>query len=432
MMTEDAAEDALVQYRTETNDLSKKKENAVQSPEQARREHRFNVVMGAIIVLNIAMIALELDWGPDTEAPLEDRVGWILIDIVFTVIFTAEICIRLYWERCKWLRSPWNWFDVGVVLSALIDVIVLSFYTGKKGLHMLTVLRIARLLRLIRMVKLVRAMQGVYAMAVAFANAMKAMCFLCSMMLFGVLLYAIVGTNLIGKNPAFDGVLIYEDTVYQRFGTVARSMYSLLELMTLEGWDQVARPLVEEQPLTICFIGSFIVIFTFGMLNMIVAMVVEKTLDQTKAMRELREIDMKRQMRAELKSIIGVFHNADDNSDGGLSLQELQSAIERNEVVRRHLKNMRVPMEDVEELFNVLDWDRSGEIHVKEFVEGIAKVQAEYPSSWDAALIYSLVRGMLKRMSKLKERAKMMEERLQNQDKLMHKLMLGVQSLRSG
>merc|ERR1740123_1987566 len=113
-------------------------------------------------------------------------------------------------------------------------------------------------------------------MALAFWHAMKSMCFLVSAMTFGVLLYAIVAANMIGKNSAFDGVMIHEDTVYDRFGTVGQAMYSLFELMTLEGWDQVARPLVEAQPLTIFFIGSFIVIFTFGMLNMIVAMVVEK------------------------------------------------------------------------------------------------------------------------------------------------------------
>jgi hypothetical protein len=148
-------------------------------------------------------------------------------------------------------------------------------------------------------------------------------------------------------------------------------------------------------------------------------------------MRELEEFRLKRKMRLELKQVIAVFHTADDNSDGGLTLPELEAAIKRNEVVRRHLQEMGLPVTEVKELFNVLDWDGSGEIHIKEFVEGIAKVQADSPSSWDAALVYSNVRGMLRRMSKLQDRSKMMEERVQNQDKLMLKLMMGVQSLRS-
>jgi len=287
-------------------------------------------------------------------------------------------------------------------------------------------------LRLIRMVKLVRALQGVYVMALAMWHAMKAMCFICSVMVFGVLLYAIVATNMIGRSSAFDGVRIYDDTVDERFGTVFRSMYSLLELMTLEGWDQVARPLVETQPLTIIFIGSFIVIFTFGMLNMIVALVVEKTMEQTRHLSELRELQTNQKMRLELSQVIGLFHSADDNSDGGLSFSELSHALEKNVVVRRHLRNMGVPVENAKELFNVLDWDSSGVIQVKEFVSGIAKTQAELPSGWDATLVYSFTRAMVQRMSKLQAHAKIMEERVQNQDKLLQKLMAGVQSLRPG
>jgi len=100
-------------------------------------------------------------------------------------------------------------------------------------------------------------------------------------------------------------------------------------------------------------------------------------------------------------------------------------------VVAKHLKDMGIPSENVKELFNILDWDGSGEIQIKEFLEGIRKVQAELPSSKDAALVYSSVRGMLKRMSRLQDIAKKMEERVQNQDKLTHKLMMEVQSLRS-
>merc|ERR1719379_2839628 len=117
-------------------------------------------------------------------------------------------------------------------------------------------------------------------------HALHSMMFLGGIMIFGVFLYSIFATVIIGRNSVFDGVMINGDTVDNRFGKVYRSMYSLFELMTLEGWEQVARPLVEKQPLTFLFIGSFILIFTYGMLNMVVATVVEKTLDQSHAMKE--------------------------------------------------------------------------------------------------------------------------------------------------
>merc|ERR1711879_1125209 len=115
------------------------------------------------------------------------------------------------------------------------------------------------------------------------------MSLLCSLMVFGLLLFSIFSVTIIGRNSAFDGVMIYQDTVYDRFGTVYRSMYSLFELMTLEGWDRTARPLVERQPMILLFLALFIMIFTFGILNMVVALVVE--CDKAAAEKYKEEID---------------------------------------------------------------------------------------------------------------------------------------------
>jgi len=297
---------------------------------------------------------------------------------------------------------------------------------------MLIILRIARLLRLLRMVKLVRALQGLYTLVTAFWHALKSMCFICAMMIFGVLMYSIVATNLIGRNSAFDNVRIYDDTVYDRFGTVYRSMYSLFELMTLEGWDQVARPLVEEQPAVVIFVASFIMVFTFGMLNMVVAMVVEKTLEQTRKMGAYQERQLRLQMAKELMQIITVFRDSDVDGNGTLSAEELEAAFANNQSVMENLAEIGVPAEDAMELYKILDWDNSGEITVKEFVEGIAKVQADIPSTWDAVATHSNVRRLMNDIGKLGDTVTDIESRLNGRDKMLQDVLLAVRSMQSG
>ena len=39
---------------------------------------------------------------------------------------------------------------------------------------------------------------------------------------------------------------------YKHFGTLFRSMWTLFELVTLEGWVDIARPLIEFNPLGAC------------------------------------------------------------------------------------------------------------------------------------------------------------------------------------
>merc|ERR1719356_947615 len=88
--------------------------------------------------------------------------------------------------------------------------------------------------------------------------------------IFGLFVSAIFTTITIGQNEAVADARPGGDSVENRFGTVPRSMYSLFELMTLEGLEDVVRPLVMVQPALFLFFGSFIMIFSFGLLNMIV------------------------------------------------------------------------------------------------------------------------------------------------------------------
>merc|ERR1719440_932547 len=126
--------------------------------------------------------------------------------------------------------------------------------------------------------------------------------FLGCIMFFGMLIYAIIATLFIGRNSSFDDVRIGLDSnVEERFGKVYRSMYSFFELMTLEGWELVARPLVEKNPVCFLLIGSYILIFTYGLLNMVVATVVEKTLEQTQKM---KEYETKKQMKSFAEELI--------------------------------------------------------------------------------------------------------------------------------
>jgi voltage-gated sodium channel len=59
------------------------------------------------------------------------------------------------------------------------------------------------------------------------------------------------------------------------FGNIGRSMYTLFQVMTLEGWSmEIARPIMEKFPYAWLFFVPFIMIATFTMLNLFVAIIV--------------------------------------------------------------------------------------------------------------------------------------------------------------
>jgi len=397
-------------------------------------QKKFNLAMGGVIIGNIFWIAIEMDFGPEEGVPVSKRIGWFLINSLFLALFCFEILVRLHWERSKWPFHFWNWFDTFVVLSAVIDTWLLPVLESQTGsLHVLPILRLARLIRLVRMVKLVKNLHSLYVMVMAFLHALKSMMFLGCIMFFGMLIYSILATVVIGKNSTFEDVRIYEDSVDDRFGKVYRSMYSLFELMTLEGWQMVARPLVEKQPLCFLFIGSYIMIFTYGMLNMVVATVVEKTLEQTASLKEFDSKKELRNLRTELNGMKTMFMDGDADHNGSLTQDEFKAALLANDSLKESLLSLGIPYQDVSELFHVLDLDCNDELTIEELVDGVGKLKGGSLSVWDGLSTQANVKNVKTDVTQLQERVRAvtlmqanMEARLVEQGDVLKQLMMCV------
>jgi voltage-gated sodium channel len=73
------------------------------------------------------------------------------------------------------------------------------------------------------------------------------------------------------------------------FGSLGRSMYTLFQVMTLESWSMgIARPVMAEYPYAWLFFVPFILIATFTMLNLFIAVIVN-TMQEMQAQMLQRE-----------------------------------------------------------------------------------------------------------------------------------------------
>ncbi len=59
------------------------------------------------------------------------------------------------------------------------------------------------------------------------------------------------------------------------FGNLHLSVFSLFQIMTLEGWPDIVRTVMEEKPFAWIFFVIYILIATFSILNLFIAVVVE-------------------------------------------------------------------------------------------------------------------------------------------------------------
>jgi len=341
-----------------------------------------------VIMLNALTMVLEVDLAP-RGAKLSDRIGWFLVETMFTIIYIIELVCRIHVERRAWIRSWWNWLDLVVVVVGITDNWLLPMAmqdeasSGSNYLTLVSMLRMARLARLIRLIKLVRMFRGLYLMVMAFKNAMKSVFWIVILMTIGLLACSVCATVMIGHDERFRDVIIRGDSAMDRFGSVPASMYSLFELMTLEDWHEIGRPLILAQPILFVFIVGFLIVFTFGLLNMIVGMVVERTLNFAKQQDASEERKTKTQFAKDLMALKDVFRDADLDRSGSIQLDDFELAVKENEEVRGVLEALDIPCLDAIELFRILDVEGVGSLSVETWVEGFAKVLGAVSTRWD-------------------------------------------------
>merc|ERR1719482_1172123 len=134
------------------------------------------------------------------------------------------------------------------------------------------------------------------------------------------------------------------------FGSVGKSMLGFFQIMTTEGWADIARHLFDKDMSLVFIIILYMTITTFAFMNVVVAVVVEKTLD--------------------------VFRAADVDGDGFLTKEEFLEAMRVPSVLRR-LHEVDINVADVEGLFDILDHDESGELTPEEFIDGCVRARGE-------------------------------------------------------
>lgn len=205
----------------------------------------FNGFITAVIVINAITLGLE------TSSALVARFGAILhfVDTAALWIFTAELLLKLRVYRARFFRDGWNLFDFAIVTIAWIP--------AAGPLSVLRALRIMRILRLISIVPSMRKVVG------ALFGALPGMGSIVLVLMLVYYIAAVMATNLFGADfPVW-------------FGSVGASMFSLFQIMTLESWSMgIVRPVMEVYPYAWLFFVPFIVVTSFTVLNLFIALIV--------------------------------------------------------------------------------------------------------------------------------------------------------------
>ena len=251
--------------------------------EQLIGHHVVQHFLVVLIVVNAAILGIETNhsimesWGHEL----------ILLDHAILGIFIVEIVLLIAARGFGFFKDAWCLFDFIVVGIALIP--------ASGSMSVLRALRVLRVLRLINKVESMRKVVG------GLLSSLPGLGSVFGLIMIIFYVASVIATNLFHKDfPEW-------------FGDLSSSAFTLFQIMTLESWaDGIARPIMDVFPYAWVFFILFILIATFVIFNLFIAVIVDSiTADKEKDTRDAnhqigvqKEFHLLRSELAEIRKLL--------------------------------------------------------------------------------------------------------------------------------
>ncbi len=219
------------------------------------KSHAFEYFIIGLIIVNGVILGLE------TFPSISASYGqWFNLgqDMILGV-FIVEAALKMFAVSPRvhrYFTNGWNLFDFTIIAASLVPS------TGGFAV-------VARLARLMRILRLISAVPELRLIVATLVKSIPSMLNIVALMSLVVYIYAIVGFQMFHEH----------DPVHWR--NLGISLLSLFRVVTLEDWTDIMYKAMELHPLAWIYFVSFVVLGTFVVINMFIAVVINN-LDEAK------------------------------------------------------------------------------------------------------------------------------------------------------
>jgi voltage-gated sodium channel len=351
----------------------------------------FKFLVCLVTFANLITLGLEADldcWEGWWSVQCRDGASnFRVADMAFSVIFITEIVLRVLFLRVRFFvkqsEKPggrchvqvFNILDVFVVTAHALDVFLLA-NVGLRGLKLISVFRVARCVHLVKALHLNAFYRELYLIVYNLGEALVGIFYVLIFLALTIWSFAIIFTlALYGDgNDRFDHSMS-KWSKEDYWGSVSKSCITLFQIVTRDKWaSSIVRPLVQENPAILLLLIPFICITVLCLLNVIIGLVVETTLNNARINDDAATEERKVADAKVMESLRDIFKEADTDGNNTLEFEELEAAMQKKKV-RNRMKMLDIPVKDLNLLFAMLDEGHTGAINIDVFFRGCARMR---------------------------------------------------------
>lgn len=342
--------------------------------------HSCEMVSASAAILNAVWVGIQTDYTARYRTKHHPPV-YRAIDSLFCWFFVTELLLKILAKGkgffCKASEAKWNWFDIVVVGSQLLEVIFNSMMSSL-GHHLdgsaFTVLRMLRMVRILRVARVASTFGELRKLVMSITASLLPLSWTLLLIFLMTYMFAIMITHVVTDrlmNAEQMGHELEEGPQLEEFfGTLPKAMTTLYMIIS-EGihWGEVMHPLVEEVSMSfrpvICLYVAFQL---FAMMNVITAYFVDA------AMKTASEDERTEVADALLTAFANCAHGKHVDKDNmTISREDFYKYLDHGSL-EDFCDRLCIDPDDADLIFDLIDGDGQGTLNTQEFLKGVARL----------------------------------------------------------
>lgn len=206
-----------------------------------------------IILLNTVILVVQ------TDEAISIKGGWYFsaMDNVFLAIYIMELILKLYALGSHFFNSGWNVMDMFIVLFTTVDFLLPLIVRSVGAFDVAAIFRVLRTIRFLKNLQVIMT---------TILKSFRALSTIVLLMFLFLYMFAVIGRELFS---AVDP---------KRFGSLAKALVTLFQLITLDDWFYMYTDIINVDPAygyVILYLALYIVLENFIFMNLFVAVLVD-------------------------------------------------------------------------------------------------------------------------------------------------------------
>eukprot|EP00929_Paragymnodinium_shiwhaense_P033585 TRINITY_DN18411_c0_g5_i1.p1 TRINITY_DN18411_c0_g5~~TRINITY_DN18411_c0_g5_i1.p1 ORF type:complete len:667 (+),score=91.54 TRINITY_DN18411_c0_g5_i1:161-2161(+) len=380
----------------------------------------FEFLQGFVVMVDFVAICRDTDSkaaNGDKTRGEEELITAITMNVCFS-FYVFDLATRLLAFGCRIFRLKHHLLDAFVIGVSIFEAVIefVQSASGGSSLLMIRMIRLCRLLRLVRVIKLFSGMKELRRLTQMIATCGRTMFWSFLMAFLVMSMWSVAAVELlhpVAEKLADQGTWEGCERCDRAFRSVLHSNLTFFQIIVAgDSWGYLAVPIIEEAPGTAIVFCGAVLTLTFGIMQLITAVIVDTFADLRKMDVNALAEEMEVEEKEEKDFLDKMFRDIDLDGSGAVTWAELAEGALKVKDFRDWLRVMDIDQHDFELLFNILDTNHSGQIDVDEFVDVLYRMR-NAESKTTGKLVKHMIDNLEKTVKELLRRVDVLHERFE-------------------